>query len=439
MYRRFILSICCLVLIPVVAGCALSGNPDRDTTSEGVPTATFPPTPSSEVLHTLGIAAEGARLRVTVPSVELPDLPSGARAQVLVLLVDPRGKYAYVLAPAHPANAQGNRFDLSGYPLEISLHEDTNAAALWFLAVDNRDSYAAEAFGLEALAASLSYGFQKWFATGEPVDDPLAAVIAASEGALYDWFASVEVVGQSVVTLHEDEWNAALTSHSSPDQGLNAVYTSRHIAEEAAAAQASTPQNEFPGYTLLADETFDQGSSIYTWYQGQDGTYANRIVDGAYEIHLSEIAERDFSLSWGSIENQEFADYIVQADVQLVEDNVREARYGIWFNYQDDYNFMYFGISDQGQYRAAVIVRNANRIELQDWTTHPIIRRGAVTNTLTIQSSTSGDVILSVNGIQVAVVNDETFTSGSVAFFCYAESVPITCRLDRLRIWISVE
>lgn len=441
MYRRLVLCISCFVLILLLAACALSGNPDRDTMPvfDPTPIITPPPTPSAEVLHTLGIADRGPRLRVTVPSVELPNLSPGARAQVLVVLADPRGKYAYVLAPSRLANASGNRFELSGYPLEISLHEDTGAAALWFLAVDNRDSRAAELFGMEALAASLGLGFQKWLASGDPIDDPLAAVVAASDGALYDWFASIAVVGQSVVTLGEEDWNTPVASHTSPDQGLNAVYTPRYIAGEAVAVQAPTPQDEFPGYTLLAEENFNQSDSIYTWYQGQDSTYINRIFDGAYEIRLSEIVDREFSLSWGSIEDRKFADYIVQAEVQLVEDDVQEARYGIWFNYQDDYNFMYFGISNQGQYRAAVIVRNANRIELQDWTTHPVVRRGAATNTLTIQSSTSGDAILSINGVQVAVVNDETFTSGSIAFFCYAESVPATCRLERLRIWERTE
>ncbi len=92
-------------------------------------------------------------------------------------------------------------------------------------------------------------------------------------------------------------------------------------------------------------------------------------------------------------------------------------------------------MSNQGEYRAAVIVRNSNRIELQDWTQHPAIRRGAASNTLKIAASSDGDMALSVNGEQLAIFNDQTFTSGSIAFFCYAESVPTTCRLTHLRVW----
>jgi len=44
-------------------------------------------------------------------------------------------------------------------------------------------------------------------------------------------------------------------------------------------------------------------------------------------------------------------------------------------------------------------------------------------------------VALSINGERVRTFDDETFTSGSIAFFCYAQSVPATCRLERIRIW----
>jgi len=107
----------------------------------------------------------------------------------------------------------------------------------------------------------------------------------------------------------------------------------------------------------------------------------------------------------------------------------------LWFHYQDDFNFIYFGLSNEGSYRVAVILRNANRREIQDWTPHPAIRPGAATNTLTIEASVTGEIALSINGERVATFTDRTFSAGSLAFFCYAQSVPTTCRLERLRIW----
>jgi hypothetical protein len=82
-----------------------------------------------------------------------------------------------------------------------------------------------------------------------------------------------------------------------------------------------------------------------------------------------------------------------------------------------------------------VVVHNSNRVEIQDWTPHPAILRGAATNTLTIEAYSGGTYTLSANGEQLLTFKDQTFDGGSIAFFCYAQSVPATCRLERLRVW----
>jgi len=358
-----------------------------------------------------------------------------------VVLAAPDDAYSYLLFPANRAGDSRDLFDLTAHPLEIGLQPETPRAALWVLAVHNRDYMPAERFGVDALAASLAYGFQRWLTTGDPSDDPLAAVVSASEGALYAWFANVDVVGQATITLRaENNWGAKLRSHSSADGGLNVIYTAQHFsAEEAARLPTATPQPEHPGYVLRVDEDFASGESQYTWYQGQDNTYINQITDGAYEIRLLDIAQRDFALSWGSLEGMSFQDYIVEAQVRLVEDDVQDARYGIWFNYQDDYDFVYFGISNTGEYRAAVISENRRRVELQNWTPNPAIHTGAAVNALTIESHADGNMMLRVNGETLGTFNDTTFARGSVAFFCYAHSTPATCRLERLRIWARIE
>ncbi len=221
---------------------------------------------------------------------------------------------------------------------------------------------------------------------------------------------------------------------------MGAIYAVQHISSEAVAATVptSTPEpieTEYPGYVLRVDETFDEGTSNYSWYQGQDETYINRLTGGAYEILLTDIRQRQYALSWGSLEDQRFVHYVIQADVQLVETVAVDARYGIWFNYQDDYNFMYFGISSRGEYRVAVIQSNSKRREVMDWTPSSAIRTGVATNTLTIEARDDGSFTLSVNGQRLLTFSDDTFSGGSIAFFCYAESVPTTCQLDRLRVW----
>lgn len=435
-FRRSLHVFTCLCLVVLLAGCSSWGS--DNSVPPRVPTATaLPPTPSEQTLRVSGAMPGTPHLRVTIPSVQLLRRPADASAQLFAVLADPVGTYSYLLYPANRSGDLADTFDLTAYPLEISLEQASSRVFLWLLAVHTPRYIAAESFGLEALTASLGFGLRNWLAAGDLRDDPLAAIVNSSEGALYEWFATVQVLGQVLIPLETAPPPVpAPVSQRSADGGLSLVYTVEPISA-ATVSQDPTPTEQAPqpGYALIAEENFAGARSEFVWFQGQDATYTNQITDGAYEIRLTSIEQREFGLSWGSIEGQRFEDYLVEAQVQLVEEDVVDARYGIWFNYQDDYNFIYFGISNQGAYRAAVIQRNRNRIELQDWTPHPIIRRGAATNTLTVASTPQGDITLGVNGETLAVFNNPTFTSGSIAFFCYAESVPATCRLERLRIW----
>ena len=53
-----------------------------------------------------------------------------------------------MLYPANGAGYAVDQFDLTDYPLEISLNENTSSVTLWILAVHNTRYYAAEMFGL---------------------------------------------------------------------------------------------------------------------------------------------------------------------------------------------------------------------------------------------------------------------------------------------------
>lgn len=415
-----------------------------ETTQDNTPptiTPTPPPTPASETLQVNGIASSATRLRLTLPSVKLLQQPPPERAQLFIVLAEPKGTYSYLLYPANRAGEATDQLDLSDYPLDLNLTDQPETIVLWIVAVRNTRYLAAEQFGIEALAATLGIGFHNWLANGDPQDDPLAAVVAESEGALFEWFAGIDVLGQNL-TVFEDEaaWTRPLASLRSADGGLSAVYALELLTGEVTVANpTATPAQQKPGYRLRVDESFAGGTSRFQWYEGQDGTYTNRLTDGAYEINLTAIEQREFGLSWGSLEGERFENYSVEAQVRLVEEDVVDARYGIWFHYQDDYNFVYFGISNAGEYRVAVIRRNSSRIEIQNWTSHPAIRPGAATNTLSIETGPDGAISLGINGERVASFVDTTFDAGSVALFCYAESVPTTCRLEHLRIWEAVE
>lgn len=416
-----------VILFVVLTGCA-TGTPTTP--------ALLPATPASDAFLVNDVTSEGARLRVTIPAVTLLVPPANRPVQLFLVLADPSGTYSYLVYPANRPGSIAEQFDLSAWPLEITLRPDASEAVLWVLAVTPLRYQATESYGLQALAASLGIGFREWTESAR-TDDPLAAIVSHSAGALFEWFASTEVIGQALVTLRAaDGWGAGMSSERSADGRLNIVFDAVLLSEtEVASLPIPSPTPGAREYALIADETFSGGQSQLAWYEGQDRTFRNQVVEGAYEIQLTEIVQRDYALSWGSIENARFADYRVEASIRLVEEGVQDGRYGLWFHYQDDFNFVYFGISNDGRYRVAVILRNANRREIQDWTPHPAIRTGAATNTLTIEASINGEISLGINGEEVATFTDHTFSTGSLAFFCYARSVPTTCRLEQLRIW----
>lgn len=420
-----------LGLLIALTACASSSSGPGLT-----PPVPVPATPSADVFRVNDVTQEKPRLRITVPSVTLLAPPKEKPVQIFLVLADPAGAYSYLAFPANRAGDFTDQFDLSAWPLEVALESDSSQLMLWVLAVSNLDYQAAERYGLEALVASLGFGFREW-SGGDQADDPLASIVSASGGALYEWFASIEVIGQALVTFRAaDSWSTGIASERSSDGKLNLVYDTTLLSAAEVAQLPTPPPSPGPGaFALVAEEDFRDGQSHFVWYEGQDRTFTNQVVEGAYEIRLTEIVQRDYALSWGSIENARFADYRVEADVRLVDEGVQEGRYGLWFHYQDDFNFIYFGISNDGSYRVAVILRNANRRVVQDWTPHPAIRPGAATNTLTVEASVTGEISLSINGELITTFTDRTFSAGSLAFFCAARSVPATCRLERLRIW----
>ncbi|HEX3054044.1 MAG TPA: hypothetical protein VHP83_25545 [Aggregatilineaceae bacterium] len=432
-YRILSLGLLCFFLL----ACTVL---EADNPSSSVdPTRTPAPTPSTMALHENMTLNTGARVRVTVRSVELLKREPDTSAQLLVVLADGQGHSSYLLYPANRSGDPTNQFNLADYPLELSLDAQSTSVSLWILALHNSRYLAAEKLGILALVLNLSRGFDSWLATGDLTDDPLAGVVSQSEGVLYEWFAGVEVLGQGVTSFAKaDNWSFGTNVLRSADDGLSAVYSMQYISEEEVALITPTPPSpseDHPGYELILDEDFLGGRSVYDWFQGQDTTYANSVVADAYEISLTDIRSREFGVSWGSMEGQRFSRYLFEADISLLENSVIGARYGIWYNYQDGKNFMYFGISNDGRYLVAIFKDNQKIREIQGWTMHPAIHTGAAKNTLSVEADGKGNFTLGINGSEVIAFTDETYPSGEIAFFCYAQSVPATCRLERLRIW----
>ena len=228
MIRRWLNGAGCLGLAALLLACT-----DDNGTRRRTPTP--PPTPLPTIAGQWGLAdwrAPAGDVALDQTSQTLP----GRDVQLFVVLVDPQGTYSYLVYPANRAGASTTQIDLTTTPLEISLDKSTESVTLWMLAVHNTRYQTAELFGLDALAASLGLGFRNWLDGGDPQDDPLAAVVSASDRSLYDWFASIDVLGQSMITfLAGDNWDIGLDSQRSADGGLNVVYSVQYLSAAEAA------------------------------------------------------------------------------------------------------------------------------------------------------------------------------------------------------------
>ncbi|HLA44809.1 MAG TPA: hypothetical protein VJZ27_15300, partial [Aggregatilineales bacterium] len=194
----------------------------------------------------------------------------------------------------------------------------------------------------------------------------------------------------------------------------------------------ATPDS-FSGYRHVIHDTFEGAESSVDWFIDSDETYSANIVNGAYQIVLSQFdEERSGSIIWGSIQGLWFDDYIVRARVRVLQDGIR-ARTGLWLHYQDGFNFLYFGIDNIGRYRVAKF--QGIYTEFQPWIDDDAIHQGAEPNILEIKLE--GDVFtFSVNGKTLLTTSDDTFKEGRIAFFCDSNTENTTCHLEEIDVWI---
>jgi hypothetical protein len=340
------------------------------------------------------------------------------------------GQPAYVLYPANAFGIEEKRLSLSDYPLGLaSLPE---LASLWVLAWHPQASLPLDMADL-ARRLALSLDSASLPLALSPLADGLA-----DQPDLWAWFGALEIQGEAVTLLPTGEtWQAEEARFLSADGGLAVSYRLDLADPAPSPTPSSLAQTEasktFEGYRLVVDEDFAGATSRVEWFIGSDSTYASSYVDGAYQIYLKTIdPRRNVGLSWGSIQGLYFQDYIVRARFRVLEENI-VARLGLWLHYQDDFNFLFFGLENTGRYRVARFQRVYT--ELQPWTSDAAILTGTAANTLEIKSD-NNIFTLAINGRPVVTTADEAFEEGRIAFFCYAETVPATCHLESLQVWV---
>jgi hypothetical protein len=450
-----------LLLILVLAACRSQENARIEPTN----------TPSRFTLveAVYNSPAQGA-LDVTLSHVRVLAEQDAPDTQVFAVLTADGAPPAYVLLPSNQPGLQANNVSLEQYPLR--LENAPTSARLWVLALEHSAYPVSEVIGQGTVAETLAEAFQT-----QTQATTTAQLVAAVGEDLLPWFGEIEVLGEAFITLDEDTTGENRLEAG----GLEVLYTVRQQTEVAAQTEtetiveteavveaateaavetaveatlaaptpeASTDPSEaptvtateppvfdvpIPGYRLVIDENFEEAQSRVPWWIGSDPTYSANIVNRAYQITLTGIdPQRNVGLSWGSIQDYVFDDYIVRAKMRVVQSDI-VARLGLWLHYVDDYNFVFFGIETTGRYRVARFQRVYT--ELSPWQSSPIVHTGNVANIIEVRME-GENYTMSINGQEVVATTDDALEEGRITFFCYSETIPATCLLEEIEVWI---
>gem|GEM_PF-1324327 len=394
-------------------------------------------------------------LNLTLNTVSLLNPPANPDIQVLAVLADGNEAVSYVLSPSNQPGVPQSSLDLSDYPLQIA--PQAERTALWIVAVTHTAYPISENIGQDTVSTRLANAFNNQI---PDITGNLAAELVSQNGdVLLGWFGEVEILGELTLMFSAaDNWSTGRYTVQSADGQLQLTYDLATSPEDIpptpipAIVEAVTPTDipsiirptlpppsifEAPitGYRRVVSETFDQDVTTYTWFVGRDDTYSATIENNSYQIGLTQTDPNrgDIALSWGSLQDLIFDDYIVRARVRVLDDSL--MRYGLWLHYLDDFNFVFFGIENTGRYRVARFENSYT--ELVPWTldTQNVIDRGASVNDFEI--TLQDDVYtFAVNGETLTTTSDNAFDQGRIAFFCYSEVVPATCRLERFEVWV---
>lgn len=172
------------------------------------------------------------------------------------------------------------------------------------------------------------------------------------------------------------------------------------------------------GGPLLQDdfEGFDQ-----TWGTGSDSDSAVEYVGGGLNFQVFT----PFYFVWSMANEEDYSN--VHIDVTAKNSSIdSNAAFGVICNEGiPDTNKYYFAITPNGQYaiaRAAVAQDDFFLTGNNDWADSDLIPLNAASYQIGVDCG-NGMLTLSVNGQQVASVNDTTYTSGGVGLFAWSEEM----------------
>ncbi len=172
----------------------------------------------------------------------------------------------------------------------------------------------------------------------------------------------------------------------------------------------STVENASTNWKVILADTFDSNKNNWL-VKPSDDDYAlttYEVVDGKYRW---DATARQSFISWVRIEKKLLTDFYLSVDVQQQADTPDTADYGVIFREDDNSNFYYFGINDQGEYVLYLFFEEWDT--LINWTQTDLIRPGEI-NRLTVMGEGSHFTFF-INDQYLTEITDEKIAKGSTA------------------------
>lgn len=186
---------------------------------------------------------------------------------------------------------------------------------------------------------------------------------------------------------------------------------------------------------VLVEDNFEDNFTENDWFEGGSTRSTVAILDNAYNIRIASTTEvvDDHLTSWGSLRGFEFGDgAIIEAVMRADQFTNADVFMGLWVHYQDENNFLSFGIRGDGRYRIARF--DGEYTFPVNWTpARAINTNDDGVNTLRVDIA-GNRFDFYINGLYVDSINDRTWDEGRVAFFGSTRITPLDFNMDFFRV-----
>jgi len=180
-------------------------------------------------------------------------------------------------------------------------------------------------------------------------------------------------------------------------------------ATDTAIAYIATAENAANNWKVIRTDTFDSNANKWLEESSDDeyGLTVYEVADGKYRWDVT--AHKSF-IGWVRGDVKTLTDFYMSVDIQQVE-GPDSADYGVIFREDDDTNFYYFGLNDDGYYVFYLFFEEWNT--LINWTETDLINPGEANRLTVIGEGTHFTFF--INDQYLTDFTDATIPEGSTA------------------------